>query len=331
MDFSNGNFDVLAIAGGTVKAAHCDDTKPLGCIVAVEHAGGVVSVYAHLQAGSLHCYPCADPSKLEVARGEKVAKAGSTGTGSHGLVHLHLELRRGNGAPNGTVCSGDSNENPTSDCFGDPLDWDGITIDGWTIHEYFKPDQSVAYNYDGSATKGSTRTVPDFPYSDGGRTGTPTILRTVVAGVGTTYPTCVSSSTPCEYNWFSRPCMPGPVATSTPPPVPTPDPCSSVTQFGGSGVLGGGGRSGVEFRRLAAPHIELGDDLSELTSTNVPVAPVSVGGIAEQPDLTALSSAAESPGRNYTLYILGSAAAFLMAAAGAASWRKLRASPGRSR
>jgi hypothetical protein len=53
-----------------------------------------------------------------------------------------------------------------------------------------------------------------------------------------------------------------------------------------------------------------------------PAAPPSVGGMAEQPDLAALPSAASS-GRDYTLYILGAAVA-LLAAAGAAGWRRRR-------
>ncbi|MBI5285723.1 MAG: thrombospondin type 3 repeat-containing protein, partial [Chloroflexi bacterium] len=54
-------------------------------------------------------------------------------------------------------------------------------------------------------------------------------------------------------------------------------------------------------------------------------AQTAVGGIAEQPDVIALPSAAASPGRDYTLYILGGAVAFIVAAAGAAGWHKRRA------
>jgi Periplasmic copper-binding protein (NosD) len=52
-------------------------------------------------------------------------------------------------------------------------------------------------------------------------------------------------------------------------------------------------------------------------------APVSVGGIAEQPDVSALPPATSSSGRDYTPYILGAAVAFL-ATAGAAGWRRQR-------
>jgi hypothetical protein len=47
-----------------------------------------------------------------------------------------------------------------------------------------------------------------------------------------------------------------------------------------------------------------------------------VGGIAEQPDVTALPATVASPGRDYTVYILGAAVALGAAAAGAVGWRK---------
>ncbi len=47
---------------------------------------------------------------------------------------------------------------------------------------------------------------------------------------------------------------------------------------------------------------------------------VSVGGIAEQPDVTALPSAAASSGREYTPYVLGAAVALFVAAVGVAGW-----------
>jgi hypothetical protein len=60
--------------------------------------------------------------------------------------------------------------------------------------------------------------------------------------------------------------------------------------------------------------------------TPTPTAPApSVGGTAEQPDVTVLPSAAASSGRDRTPYMFGAAAAFIVAAAGAASWRKRRA------
>ncbi len=68
----------------------------------------------------------------------------------------------------------------------------------------------------------------------------------------------------------------------------------------------------------------LGEPLSVLlASTEVYGAATSVGGIAEQPHVTALRSAAS--GRTYKFYIVGGAVAFIVAAAGAAAWRKQRA------
>lgn len=48
----------------------------------------------------------------------------------------------------------------------------------------------------------------------------------------------------------------------------------------------------------------------------------SVGGIAEQPDVTALPSTAMYSRRDYKVYVLGAVVAFIVAVAGAAGWRK---------
>ncbi len=53
-------------------------------------------------------------------------------------------------------------------------------------------------------------------------------------------------------------------------------------------------------------------------------APPSVGGIAEEPGVQALTSAAPSSGRDYAAYILGAAFVLVVAAAGAVSWRRRR-------
>lgn len=61
------------------------------------------------------------------------------------------------------------------------------------------------------------------------------------------------------------------------------------------------------------------------TPTPTP-APPSVGGIAEQPDVTARRSATASSDREYTVYFFGGTVAFIvLAAAGAAGWRRRRA------
>jgi len=52
--------------------------------------------------------------------------------------------------------------------------------------------------------------------------------------------------------------------------------------------------------------------------------PSTVGGISEQPDVTALPSAAASSGGNHAVYIIAAAAALFAAAIGAAGWRKRR-------
>jgi len=58
----------------------------------------------------------------------------------------------------------------------------------------------------------------------------------------------------------------------------------------------------------------------------LPNAPVSVGGIAEQPVVTALPLVTES-GRDYAAYVLGAAAALVAGLAGAAGWQVCRRAP----
>jgi hypothetical protein len=65
-------------------------------------------------------------------------------------------------------------------------------------------------------------------------------------------------------------------------------------------------------------------EVMHFTQYQLVAAPASVGGIAEQPDLTALPSVASSSGHGYTVYILGAAVALIAAAGGAAGWRKRR-------
>lgn len=63
------------------------------------------------------------------------------------------------------------------------------------------------------------------------------------------------------------------------------------------------------------------------TATNTPP-PVAVGGIAEQPDVTALRSGASSSGRGYAIYIVGVGMASVFAAAAAVGWRRRLARKG---
>jgi LysM repeat protein len=78
---------IRAIEAGEV--VYSDELRGYGNIVIVRHAGGLVSVYAHNQANLVR-------EGQQVARGEVIAKVGSTGrvTGPH----LHFEIRRNNTA-----------------------------------------------------------------------------------------------------------------------------------------------------------------------------------------------------------------------------------------
>ena len=63
----------------------------------------------------------------------------------------------------------------------------------------------------------------------------------------------------------------------------------------------------------------------QFTSDRVIVpGPASVGGIAEQPDLTVLPASARSSAHNRTIYVVGAAIALALGAAGVASWRRRR-------
>lgn len=150
LDFSNGtNFDVLAMAAGTVIDASCNDARPLGCQVAIRHdEGGTVMVYGHLKHGSLQVH-----ENNWVPQGRLLAEAGATGTGAHEATHLHIDLRNGSDS-----CG------PPADCLpnnlgGGPIGWDdGIPlVDGYRIHGYLRDldDPFQSYNYDGSAVRGN--------------------------------------------------------------------------------------------------------------------------------------------------------------------------------
>ncbi len=78
---------IRAIEAGEV--IYSDQLRGYGNMVIVRHAGGIVSVYAHNETNLVR-------EGQTVARGEVVARVGSTGrvTGPH----LHFEIRRNNAA-----------------------------------------------------------------------------------------------------------------------------------------------------------------------------------------------------------------------------------------
>ena len=78
---------IMAIEAGEV--VYSDQLRGYGNMVILRHAGGIVSVYAHNESNLVR-------EGQSVARGEVVARVGSTGrvTGPH----LHFEIRRNNTA-----------------------------------------------------------------------------------------------------------------------------------------------------------------------------------------------------------------------------------------
>lgn len=148
LDFFNGdNFEVLAMAAGTVIDASCDDARPLGCLVAIRYdLDDSVMVYGHLQKDSLEV-ATGDP----VIQGRPLGNAGMTGAGSNGKTHLHIDLR------DGSVSCQAGRDCLPNDLGGNPIGWDdGLLLDGYKIHGYLRDlgDPSQSYNYDGSAVKG---------------------------------------------------------------------------------------------------------------------------------------------------------------------------------
>jgi lipoprotein NlpD len=87
--------DIAAPEGTPIRAVehgevvYSDQLRGYGNIVIILHEGGLASVYAHNQANLVR-------EGQQVARGEVIAKVGSTGrvTGPH----LHFEIRRNNAA-----------------------------------------------------------------------------------------------------------------------------------------------------------------------------------------------------------------------------------------
>ena len=78
---------IVAVEHGEV--VYSDQLRGYGNIVILRHAGGMVSVYAHNQTNLVR-------EGQQVARGEMIARVGSTGrvTGPH----LHFEIRKNNAA-----------------------------------------------------------------------------------------------------------------------------------------------------------------------------------------------------------------------------------------
>lgn len=83
--------DICAWDDGVVAEAHAEDDNPAGVFVVIDHGGGLVTKYFHMELGT-----------LKVRAGDKVARGAVLGwMGKTGLStgeHLHFQVER-DGAP----------------------------------------------------------------------------------------------------------------------------------------------------------------------------------------------------------------------------------------
>ncbi|MFG3441413.1 M23 family metallopeptidase [Nonomuraea sp. NPDC047897] len=101
IDFNRGstaNADlgdtVVAAAAGTVGiSAHQGSVNGFGNLVTINHGGGYVTYYAHLNSRSVS-------AGQTVAQGQKIGTVGKTSRpGNNISAHLHFEVRKGTGYP----------------------------------------------------------------------------------------------------------------------------------------------------------------------------------------------------------------------------------------
>ncbi|MBP1157833.1 MULTISPECIES: M23 family metallopeptidase [unclassified Paenibacillus] len=93
MDFArpdNQTFDVMAVMSGKVTALQKDPI--VGHLVEITHSTGLVSVYQSLAEVNV-------AKDAEVKKGDVIAKAGRNELEKEQGVHLHFELRQGQGGP----------------------------------------------------------------------------------------------------------------------------------------------------------------------------------------------------------------------------------------
>lgn len=93
MDFArpdNQTFDVMAVMSGKVATVQQDPI--VGHLIEITHSNGLVSVYQSL--GEVNV-----AKDAEVKKGDVIAKAGRNELEKEQGVHLHFELRQGQGGP----------------------------------------------------------------------------------------------------------------------------------------------------------------------------------------------------------------------------------------
>jgi len=163
IDFAAGEFEVYAMAGGTViEEVHegCDSSYGLGCRIAIRNdAGGTVLIYSHLEPGSMHVKrlntTTGQVEQHDIRKGmyvfarERIATSGQSG--QQDAIHLHVEFRDGTGR----ACSSYCYNPPTTDRgFGLSMDWHNLYVGDYLMFGYREPsDAFKRFNYDGSAVK----------------------------------------------------------------------------------------------------------------------------------------------------------------------------------
>ena len=127
LDFSGAN-TVLAIDAGTVVAASSNLETFCGYDVKIRHGNYVVG-YMHMKPppGGVRWTP-----GQTVQQGKKVGETQACGGWTQ---HLHLELYETNGTTRKS--------------------WDGMQIDGYTVHKIYRISDGQIHNYEGSMTKGT--------------------------------------------------------------------------------------------------------------------------------------------------------------------------------
>lgn len=143
IDFAGGTFEVLAIADGQFLGTGETTASGLqaGKYVLIQHSTGIQSMYWHLASFSPEIL--ALTARQSIPCGFPIGSSGQSGNQT--AIHLHLELRTGAHA-----------DDPYS---GQPVSWDGQTIDGWTIWMFRWPDAlGKGISYRGSAVRGASRT-----------------------------------------------------------------------------------------------------------------------------------------------------------------------------
>ena len=164
IDFASGEFEVYAMASGTViEEVHnnCDSGFGLGCRIAIRNdAGGTVLIYSHLKPSSMQVERLNTATgkleKYDIRKGmyifarERIGTAGQSGLQDD--IHLHVEFRDGTGR---TCSSSYCYDPPTTDRgFGLSMDWHDLYVGDYLMFGYWlSSDTFKRFNYDGSAVK----------------------------------------------------------------------------------------------------------------------------------------------------------------------------------